>query len=281
MKKQLHLDEHTWQAMEACRWGTADSHDPDLRTLMSRIAACPEIGKISNRIELIDHKIGAAFQNVSVPTRLAQSILDHLSRAGNPISTPDALKEKPLQGASANDTVRPVSLPPPLKRKTLHRWTLISSGVLSAAVLFFALWLNLFKGESYTEQRIFDEAIRFFHADAPSGRTPWAEKSPPKTFPFSRAVFFSNGICWRVIRDFLGQSGLAYDLPNRDGGRATLYVIRKSLEDLPNEPQHHPFTTGGFTTSAWQEGGLLYVLVVQGETSTYQKYLNLPRGPLA
>ena len=281
MKKQPHLDEHTWQAMEACRWGTADSHDPDLRTLISRMAASPEIEKISNRIELIDQKIGAAFQDVSVPPGLAQSILDHLSHAGNPISATDALKDEPVQEASANYAVAPASLPPPGKLETLRRWTLISSGILSAAVLFFALWLNLFKGESYTEQTIFDEAIRFFQAGAPSGRTPWAEKSPPKTFPFSRAVFFSNGICWRVIRDFLGQSGLAYDLPNRDGGRATLYVIRKSLEGLPNEPQYYPFTTGGFSTSAWQEGGLLYVLVVQGEPNTYQKYLNLPRGPVA
>jgi hypothetical protein len=79
----------------------------------------------------------------------------------------------------------------------------------------------------------------------------------------------------------LGRTGIAYDLPGRDGGRATLYVIEQSAQGLGNEPQYHPFTTGGYSASAWKEGGLLYVLVVQGEPHTYQNYLNLPRGPVA
>jgi hypothetical protein len=148
-------------------------------------------------------------------------------------------------------------------------------------VLFIALWLNFHNVESYSEQTVIDEAIRFFEADTAHGQIILTEKSPPKAYPFSRAVIFSQGICWREIRDFLGRAGIAYDLPGRNGRRATLYVIKQSAEGLGNEPLYRPFTTGGLSASAWQEGGLLYVLVVQGEPNTYQNYLNLPRGPVA
>ena len=175
-----------------------------------------------------------------------------------------------------------ISMPAQGRRKVPRRWLLASGGLLSAAgVLFIALWLNLRNVESYTEQTVIDEALRFFDADTADARTLLTEKSPPKAYPFSRAVFFSKGIYWREIRDFLGRSAIAYDLPGRDGRRATLYVIEQNVQALGNEPRRQPFTTGGFSASAWQEGRLLYVLVVQGEPNIYQNYLNLPRGPVA
>jgi hypothetical protein len=33
--------------------------------------------------------------------------------------------------------------------------------------------------------------------------------------------------------------------------------------------------------SAWQEEGVMYVLVVDGNRKTYERYLNLPRTPVA
>ena len=241
MKKQLHLDEQTF-----------------------------------------DEKIGAAFHDVSVPPGLLQRLLYHLShaRVRNPAS--DTLNTGPDRPIRMDDMDAAISMPAQGRRKVPRRWLLASGGLLSAAgVLFIALWLNLRNVESYTEQTVIDEALRFFDADTADARTLLTEKSPPKAYPFSRAVFFSKGIYWREIRDFLGRSAIAYDLPGRDGRRATLYVIEQNVQALGNEPRRQPFTTGGFSASAWQEGRLLYVLVVQGEPNIYQNYLNLPRGPVA
>ncbi len=282
MKKQLHLSEHIWEAMEACRWGAADTDDPAMAHLTAEMAAKPELEIIFDHIERLDGKISTAFQDVSVPPGLAQRVLDHLFPARIAVPASNVLKPEPDQPANINAAPMASSFPAQGKRKVLRRCYLASGGLLSAALLLFlALWLNSHNAQTYTEQSVFDEAIRFFESDSLDGRIPLAEKSPPKTFPFSRAVFFSKGVCWRHIRDFLGQAGLAYDLPNPDGRRATLYVVRQNVEALGNVPQYHPFTTGGFSASAWQEDGLLYVLVVQGEPNTYQKYLNLPRGPVA
>jgi hypothetical protein len=282
MKKHLHLDEQTWEALESCPLGDCDMADPAMAHLTAKMAANPELEKVLDRIEQLDGKIAAAFQDVSVPPGLIQRVLDRLSHAWIGIPASNQSNVKADRPTNLDDPYKAASSPPQGRQKVSRRRLLVAGGLLSAAVvLFLALWLNWHNAEGYTEQTVIDEAIRFFEADTAHGRTSLAEKSPPKAYPFSRAVIFSQGICWREIRDFLGRAGIAYDLPSLKGPRATLYVIKQSVEGLGNEPQYRPFTTGGFSTSAWQEGGLLYVLVVQGEPNTYQNYLNLPRSPVA
>ena len=80
----------------------------------------------------------------------------------------------------------------------------------------------------------------------------------------------------------MGHRGVVYDLPGPAGTNAVLYVVDAgALEGFGEAPALNPFTTAGCCASAWQEGGLLYVLVVQGDPATYRAYLNLPHGPVA
>jgi hypothetical protein len=282
MKKHLHLDEQTWQALESCPLGDCDMADPAMAHLTSQMAANPELGKVLDRIEHLDGKIAAAFQDVSIPSGLIQRLLDRLSQPQLEIMASDQSNPKPDRPTIIDDPYKSASSPPHGKRKVARCRLLVAGGLFSTAMaLFIVLWLNFHNVESYTEQTVIDEAIRFFEADTTGGQTSLSEKSPPKAYPFSRAVIFSQGICWREIRDFLGRAGTAYDLPERNGRRATLYVIKQSALGLGNEPLYRPFTTAGLSASAWHEAGLLYVLVVQGEPNTYQNYLNLPRGPVA
>jgi hypothetical protein len=279
MKKKLHLDKQTWEAMESCRPGANDLADPSMSHLEAEISANPQLEKTFDRLQQLDSRIGAAFHDVPIPPGLAERVLDNLTHARAETLVSNALNAEPDQAADSDTSI---SLPSEGKRKVSRRWLLLAGGLLStAAILFISLWLNFHNVESYSEQTVLDEAIRFFDADAVDGGILLAERSPPKAYQFSRSVFLSKGIHWRKISNFLGRSGIAYDLPGRDGGRATLYVVEQSALGLGNEPQYRPFTTGGFSASAWQEGGLLYVLVVQGEPNTYQNFLNLPRGPVA
>jgi hypothetical protein len=282
MKKHLHLDEQTWEALESCSLGACDMADPAMAHLAVQMAANPQLGTISDRIELLDGKIAAAFQDVPVPPGLFQRVLDRLSH--KQIDIPASNQSNPTPDKPV-DVDAPYNAAPSAvkaKRRSSRRRLLVAGGLISAAgLLFIALWLNFHNLESYTEQSIIDEAICFFEADSTHDRTLLSERTPPKTYAFSRAVIFSKDICWREIRVFLGRSGIAYDLPGIGGVRATLYVVKQSADGLGNEPLYRPFTTGGFSASAWQEDGLLFVLVVQGEPSSYQNFLNLPRGPVA
>ncbi len=282
MKKHLHLDEQTWEALESCSMGVCDVADPAMARLSAEIAANPQLQKVFDRIEHLDGKIAAAFQDVSLPPGLIQRLLANVSNARIEIPASDQSNPKPHQSTNMDNPFIAASSPVQGKRKISRRRLLLAGGLLSAAVaLLIALWLNFHNAESYTEQTVIDEAFSFFEADIALGRTLLTEKSPPKAYSFSRAIISSNDICWREIRNFLGRSGIAYDLPERNGRRATLYVIKQNIEGLGNEPLYRPFTTGGFSASAWQEGGLLFVLVIQGEPNSYQHYLNLPRGPVA
>lgn len=229
--------------------------------------------------QILDEKIGSAFHDVSIPPGLDQRIFDILAHARTESLVSTALKAEKDHFPVRNTAV---SLPAEGKRKVSRRWLVLSVGIMTAAaVLLIALCLNSRNVDNYTEQSVLDEAICFFDADASQAGFLLTEKSPPKSYTFSRAVLFSKNIRWREIHNLLGRSGIAYDLPCRDGGRATLYVIDLNVEMLGHEPQFRPFTTGGYYTSAWKESGFLYVLVVQGGLQTYQNHLNLHSGPVA
>ena len=90
---------------------------------------------------------------------------------------------------------------------------------------------------------------------------------------------------FRRISGFLGCDGVAYDMTNRLGTEATLYVVKCDgvvVPGLPSAPPSYRNTHGtqGCRSAAWQSGGLLYVLVVAGsEKRTYESFLPIP-GPV-
>ena len=102
----------------------------------------------------------------------------------------------------------------------------------------------------------------------------------------SAGVVDSRNDVGEHVNDFLGRSGVVYDLPGPAGTRAALYVVAcGDVEGLGTVAGDAAATSSrppaGCCASAWQEGGLLYVLVVEGDPSTYGQYLNLPRSPVA
>ena len=56
-------------------------------------------------------------------------------------------------------------------------------------------------------------------------------------------------------------------------GRATFYVVKLKVDDAPilPQPESEP-VSGGYSASVWQEGELLYVLVVNGDSDAYRRF---------
>ena len=157
-----------------------------------------------------------------------------------------------------------------------------AGGLLAAAAgLLLAVWLATPAEERFSEQSVLDEAIRGFDAAAQRPAHLLSEKAAPDAYPASTMVQCPGGTRWRPLDGFLGRSGVLYDLPGPAGVRAALYVVEREIDGLASSPAVRPFTTAGYCAAAWQEGELLYVLVVQGDTAAYQRYLNLPRSPVA
>jgi len=222
----------------------------------------------------VDARLTAAMQDVPVPDGLAQRLLDSLAAEG------DSIKPRPVVAPEGATTGRGfVSHGSRFRR----RWLVIGGGLLAAAAgLLLAVWLAAPAVEArFSEQFVLDEAIRWFDVAAQRPARLLSEKAAPAAYPVSQMVLCPGGTRWRPVDGFLGRGGVVYDLPGPAGVRAALYVVEQEADGLATLPAPRPFTTAGHCAAAWQEGGLLYVLVVQGNTAAYQGYLNLPRSPVA
>jgi hypothetical protein len=123
-----------------------------------------------------------------------------------------------------------------------------------------------------------DKSRDFFTSDNDLSGQLVSQVAPPAEFPISGDLRPFSKIRWRRVKQFLGGDAVAYDLPAYSG-KATLYVFRHSVTGLPSSPPNSPDqNTGGTLVAAWESGGLVYVLVVQGNDRDYAKYFN--RGPL-
>ncbi len=214
--------------------------------------------------DAFDERLSMALHDVPVPDGLGQRILAKLVE-----SEPSDARIAAPRGTS---------------RLRTRRWLLVGSGLLTAAAaVFLAVWLGLPETDVLSEQFVLDEAIQTFDAAVDASGASLAEKPAPADYPFSPAVLAIRGVRWHSVEGvFSGRRGVVYQLPGAAGTGAALFVVDAgSADEFADTPAVHPFTTAGCCASAWVEGGLLYVLVVQGDPTAYRAYLNLPHGPLA
>jgi hypothetical protein len=213
----------------------------------------------------MDEKLAATLHDVAVPDGLDVRLIECLATAENE------------QRTTKNEEVAV-----PRSSFLIPSWAWAGGGLLATAgALLLAVWLGMYTHENLTEQYVLDEAIRSFDVGADQSGQLLVERVP-SGHPFSPAVLQVRGTKWRPLEGFLGRSGVVYHMPGAAGSHAALYVIAaEPVEGVGGAPALRPFTTAGCCASAWREGRLLYVLVVQGDPSTYHAYLNLSRGPVA
>ena len=287
--KPIH-DEQILAAIESCRPGSDDVRDPALAFLAAELSAQPELKDLFGRIQQLDAQLGVSFRKVPVPEGLQQRLLERLEAARcEPTSDAAAAavasdKESPVVAVSVADPSTASIWPS--RRFPSRRRLLSIAGIFSAAAaLLVAVWIHLYSAQPYTESVVLEQARALFMAEASGGPSTvgggYLLSDPahpaPSDMPLSRSLARVPGIKWREISGFLGSRGVAYDMP---GGRATLYVVRRSVGELPSRPPLSPASaTGGYCAAAWQNGGLLCVLVVRGDIGAYRDCIT-PPGPL-
>ncbi len=269
------------EAMESCRAHDGEFNDPQFAELAAALKNDSELRLLFERVQQSDAAVAAAMADVPVPADLKAEVLHRLT---------DAASEQRADPVAPLSRIRSVVGVPPLggmpakagtpatrfsRRRLIAGFAALTA---SAALLSALLWHFHGPSPMAPGQAIEDARIFFGHDNGPPGEL--LDRSPPPAdYPISRDIASLRGIRWRRVKSFLGGEAVAYDLP-LPGRKATLYVANRAVADLPSSPYGAQLTdTGGNTAGAWQADGRLYVLVVQGDSRTFDDCL-VPRGPL-
>lgn len=221
----------------------------------------PRLGAIAARVHALDQCIAGALESVPLPVGLEARLLASLA------TLPAVIEDH-----------EPIAMPARTKRlRVSRRRALFAASVATAAALV------LYFGFSSSEQIWNAEAIANlardnFHGEPSDGQLVTLV-APPRAFPLSAALAALPDARWRELPDFLGRSGVIYELKRGDI-RARLYVVKlrggprdARLEEKSIAGSPRPASTAGSTTAVWREQGLLYVLVVEGGEGEYRQFL--------
>jgi hypothetical protein len=285
MEKPVY-DSRILELLEACRPGSDDLSDPAMAPLISQMAASRELDDLYERLQKLDGCLAAAFQDVPVPDGLADRILARLNAAGTEkvitdmAAPPGSAMAESLAGAQpANAAVRPLRFMPRFSRFATSR-PVLAGGVTAALVLLAAVGVLWRMGSS--DREISPElAIEQFNSDRHDGGTPLDARPAPSGYPCSEFLSLPPSTRWRDVDDFQGAKAVAYDFQGPRGAGATLYVLRgKAAGSPPSSPPWSPHTTGNRAVGWWQEEGLVYVLVIEGDAAEYRQLLQSNSGPV-
>lgn len=239
--------------------------DAELLSAVDRqIESDPQFAAKCQQLRQFDAQVRSALLDVAAPDNLAEQIMLQLA-AVDPVA--DALVRDLETSPSARS--RPVW--------ASRRRALVAAALATAAglVLYFALSPE---EPAWTTEAIALAAREQFSADSEPLRDA-ATDPPPGALPMSAALVQLADVRWQEVSNFIGRSGVAYEL-RRNGVRAKLYVVKlrggarsPHIEEgnLPIAPR--PSSTAGSTAAVWRERDLLYVLVVQGGENEFRYFI--------
>ncbi len=291
------MDKRIIEGIEACRPGSEDLQSPEMSNVARQVQHDPEVAQFYERVQQWDAAISAAMDQVSVPSGLADRILLRLRSAD---STPDEPEQPAIlngavvaaaltvdQSSLATSTLSAASVSMGAHdaaggraQSTFSRWSrrqwlaafsTIAAGILVAA--FLSTWLP-----GRADMPLEEIAETWRQQLGPA----WHDaQHAPGDFAVPPAIL-ARPAGWQWIVTHGSGRGVAYELQDRTGAKAVLYVVRLSRPELPTAPPLGPqMTTGGKAVGYWQSAGRVYVLVVPGDDRSYRSFINSSPVPLA
>jgi len=268
-----HMEKRLIESIEACRPGSDDVASPEMTDVARQIQQDPQARSLYERVQKWDANICATMEDVVVPAGLAERIHERL-RSQAAVSPSEI-----LVSASQSRVAEPtVELPPPQdlpsrwsRRKWLAGVATIAATILVAA--FLSVWLP---GDG---ERPLEEVAEGWFNEL-SGNWQDAQR-PPAEFPLPGAITASP-TSWQWLAKHSSARGVVYQLQDRGGTKALLYVVHLTRSGLPSTPPASPQSnTAGKAVGYWQSGDKVYVLVVPGDERSYRAIVSSSPVPLA
>jgi hypothetical protein len=279
-------DRELAERLDACR-SAAELHDVELAGLAERLDTDPHARASWDAVRRADRAIERAFPDVDVPAGLQARLLAGLTVAAAIAPTADVggrQKEETTAGGLARrcspcavpqSAATEVPSPAPAEQttKSHRRFRWLAAASVAAAVVAVAVPLAIvLRGPRITAENV-AARVAEYNLTATLEATA-ADDSLPPSASVRRETIGED----RAAPGFLGTQAVAYPL-RRGQARATHYVAPLVVAGLPKKPPGASSVSGSSpTVVAWQEGDLLYALVVDGGPRDYPLFIR-PRSP--
>lgn len=276
------VDKRIVEALDVCRPASDDWQFPELADVAKQVADDPELAQLQRRLEEADLIIAEAIDDVPVPSGLAQRLLERLAAESNGESVAATLGskiEQPATDAAPIDDFAPASDSsshhPVEPTRPVSRRRFVTAAVALAASIAVATTAVIWQRSA---PELTPETVQEFaqqQYEGLLGESDWQPMTaaPHHIYPKSTRVA-SKAWGWQPLDTSVDRNAIAYDLtPRGSDYKATLMVVRTTVPGLTNIPQKEPVWTQDRLISAWQQGDLLYVLVLEAPPGSSR---NLP-----
>lgn len=229
-------------------WLPDDILPARLHEWSDRLSTDPAALSQRERQQQFDERLAAAMHEIPLPAGLAERINARLKYENAPTIVHHAgVKQEAAQASYF--------------RRKAFGWLATAAAVLLIATAGYVLTAQ----PRWNLPQVLDRTIAFHEQRDLEPRDLTAA-----TLPFSGSIRRPASAVGRHVSGLLGCEGAAFDI-RRGKVRATLYVLRLSLVGLPTSPPARPDSmTADRCVAAWQEGDLVYVLVVEGGQGEYR-----------
>jgi len=245
----MSLSRQLREQIDACRPGKDDLALPALAELAAALPDDASLGEELARSQKFDSAVTAALTDLPVPQGLAERLL--------------AAAAAPAGVATTNV---------PERRFSRRAWSYAAAS--AAAVLFagsLGMWLWPRSPRVVTADDLaadLESMIKAAQAGRPSGALPGGYTLP--------AVLLARPLSYQRFTTRQGWPAIAVNLSPPAAPAATLLVIRsRAKTNLPAAPRSIS-ASGGKAAFAWQQGGFVYVLVID-RGLRMEDYLAPPR----
>lgn len=245
---------------------------------------------MASQTRAFDERLAAALDDVAVPAGLRERLLDRLRLPDRPCLPAGASDPAPAVPAdpvpaipaapapapllpqpvaqSVPAAVEPASVPFSRRLRVGRRWWLAAAAAAAGLALAGRWWLLADRADGDVAQLAAAWQQRL--------TSTWqSTKTLPSGFRVPQSVAVAPRR-WQALDRLAGVRGVAWDLSRPGFARAVLFVARMTSAGLPNSPPAAPqSTTGGQTIAGWQSGGLVYLLVVEGDVKDYRRLIHL------
>lgn len=272
------MSDSNWKIkIDACRPGDRDLDLPEMADLAELIERETNARDVYARSQQVDSMIQRAIQEIPVPEGLEQRLLRALSEeasatlqlAGGPSDLDEPVTPASWEPTCVPDNRRPVRF------RRRRRYAMLSAVIFACVVVISLLATRKdHSGPKATESFVQEVMDWTSQAEQLNWTTDFSA-AHLQQYPFDPALRYGPRE-WAEIATKYDSRTVIYDLTPRSSSPATLFCMRVSSPEptLGSVPPLTPFsTTGGISIGMWQRGGVVYVLVVNGNEERYRTFV--------